>query len=37
MKQSIVMKFIEAINKQNLPLIIDMMSEDFLFHWYLWQ
>ena len=31
MKQDIVMKFVEAINNQDLPLIIDMMSEDFYF------
>lgn len=31
MKQDTVMKFVEAINQQNLPLIIDMMSEDFYF------
>ena len=29
MKQDIVVKFVEAINNQNLSLIIDMMSEDF--------
>ena len=31
MKQDTVMKFVEAINTQNMPLIIDMMSEDFHF------
>ncbi|ODM11382.1 hypothetical protein BEH84_01991 [Eisenbergiella tayi] len=31
MKQDIVVKFVEAINNQNLSLIIDMMSEDFYF------
>ena len=30
-KQDTVMKFVEAINTQNMPLIIDMMSEDFHF------
>ena len=31
MKQDIVVKFVEAINNQNLSLIIGMMSEDFYF------
>ena len=31
MKQGTIMKFVEAINNKNLPLIIDMMSEDFYF------
>ena len=31
LKQDTVIKFVEAINNQNLPLIIDMMSEDFYF------
>ena len=31
MKQDTVMKFVEAINRQNMSLIIEMMSEDFKF------
>lgn len=31
MKKEIVFKFVDAINRQDLPLIIDMMAEDFLF------
>ncbi len=31
MKKEIIFKFVNAINTQNLPLIIDMMAEDFSF------
>ena len=31
MKKEIIFKFVDAINRQDLSLIIDMMAEDFLF------
>ena len=31
MSKDIVFKFVEAVNKQDLPLIIEMMAEDFCF------
>ena len=31
MDRKIILKFVEAINNQNLPLIIEMMADDFCF------